>query len=50
MKKIHFLSIETDTHSNIEKNLIESARINNIDLNIIGRGYKWEGFITKFKI
>jgi hypothetical protein len=50
MKKIHFLSIETDTHSNIEKNLIESARINSIDLNIIGRGHRWEGFITKFKI
>ena len=50
MKKIHFLSIETDIHSNIEKDLIESTRINSIDLNIIGRGYKWQGFVTKFKI
>lgn len=50
MKKIHFLSIETVTQSNVEKDLIESARINGIELNIIGRGYKWEGFVTKFKI
>jgi hypothetical protein len=50
MKKIHFLSIETETQSNIEKNLIESSRINNIDLHIIGRGVKWDGFITKFQI
>jgi len=50
MKKIHFLSIETNSHSNVEFGLVESARINNIDLHIIGRGYKWEGFITKFKI
>ena len=34
----------------IEKDLIESTRINSIDLNIIGRGYKWQGFVTKFKI
>ncbi len=50
MKKIHFLSIETDSQSNIEAKLIESARINSIDLNIIGRGVKWDGFVTKFKI
>ena len=51
MKKIEFLAVETDLHKNEYKGLLESARINNVDLKVLGRGEKWNGFFTtKWKI
>ena len=45
-----FITIETNTHDNLEKELLNSCNINNIDIQIIGKGTKWDGFITKFYI
>jgi hypothetical protein len=50
MSKIKFISIETDSHNGVEKKLLHSCNTHNIDINIIGKGVKWEGFITKFRI
>ena len=50
MSKIKFISIETDSHNNVEKKLLHSCNLNNIDIQLIGKGTKWEGFVTKFKI
>ena len=50
MSKIKFISIETDSHNGVEKKLLRSCNIHNIDINIIGKGIKWDGFITKFRI
>ena len=50
MKKIRFISPETDAFKNHENKLIQSCRINNIDINIIGKNIKWDGFITKYKL
>ena len=43
-----FITIETDTHNNLEKKLLHSCNINNIDIEVIGKGIKWDGFITSF--
>lgn len=50
MSKIKFISIETDSHNGVEKKLLHSCNVNNIDIELIGKGIKWEGFVTKFKI
>ena len=50
MRKIKFISIETDSHNTLERKLLHSCNIHNIDIHIIGKGVKWEGFITKFHI
>ena len=50
MSKIKFISIETDSHNRVERKLLHSCNIHNIDIQIIGKGASWEGFVTKFKI
>ena len=50
MSKIKFISIETDSHNNVEKKLLHSCNLNNIDIQLIGKGTKWEGCVTNFKI
>jgi len=50
MNKIHFLTIETDIHSGYESKLLHSCNLKGIPMNVYGKGTKWEGFITKFKI
>jgi hypothetical protein len=50
MSKIKFISIETDSHNRVERKLLHSCNIHNIDIQIIGKGAIWEGFVTKFKI
>lgn len=50
MSKIKFISIETDSHNKVERKLLHSCNIHNIDIQIIGKGASWEGFVTKFKI
>lgn len=45
-----FITIETDTHNNLERKLLRSTEINNIDIEVIGKGIDWNGFVTKFKI
>lgn len=50
MSKIKFISIETDSHNRVERKLLHSCNIHNIDIQIIGKGVTWEGFVTKFKI
>lgn len=50
MSKIKFISIETDLHTGVEKKLLHSCNVHNIDIQIIGKGVKWNGFITKFQI
>jgi hypothetical protein len=51
MKKIEFLAVETDLHKNEDKGILQSARINNINLKILGRGENWQGFFsTKWRI
>lgn len=50
MKKISFITVETDVHSGCESKLLHSCNLNNIPINVYGKGVKWEGFITKIKI
>ena len=50
MSNIKFVSIETDSHNRVERKLLHSCNIHNIDIQIIGKGIKWEGFVTKFEI
>jgi hypothetical protein len=50
MSKIKFISIETDSHNRVDRKLLHSCNIHNIDIQIIGKGASWEGFVTKFKI
>ena len=45
-----FITIETDLHNNVEKELINSCNINNIDIQIVGKGTEWNGFITKWQL
>lgn len=48
--KIKFLAVETDLHKGVEKRLLQSCKINDIDITIIGKGVKWENFMTKVKL
>lgn len=50
MNNIKFISIETNYNKKSEHKLLHSCDVNNIDINIIGKGNKWNGFITKFHI
>ena len=50
MNSIKFISIETDSHNGVERKLLHSCNVNNINVDIIGKGTKWNGFITKFHI
>lgn len=50
MSKIKFISIETDSHNRVEKKLLHSCNVNNIDIELIGKGTEWNGFITKWQI
>jgi len=50
MRKIKFIAIETDSHNIVEKKLLHSCNVNGIDINIIGKGTNWGGFVTKFEI
>lgn len=46
---IQFVTIET-RDSQTESNLLKSAKINGIDIEVLGKGVKWKWFITKFEI
>lgn len=50
MSNIKFVSIETNMNKNVEKKLLQSCRKFNIDIDIIGKGVDWNGFITKWQI
>lgn len=50
MIEMQFITIETDLHNNVEKNLLQSTKINKIPLEVVGKGYEWNGFVTKFEI
>ncbi len=50
MSNIKFVSIETNINKNVEKKLLQSCRKFNIDIDIIGKGVDWKGFVTKFEI
>lgn len=47
--KIKFITLETSPDP-LEKNCVQSGRMNNIDIEVLGRGYEWQGFVTKFHI
>ena len=46
---IKFVTIET-RDSQTESNLLKSAKINAIDIEVLGKGVEWRWFITKFEI
>jgi hypothetical protein len=46
---IQFVTIET-RDSQTESNLLQSAKINGIDIEVLGKGVEWKWFITKFEI
>ena len=54
--KIKFVTIETrrarpyPTNPPHEYNLVKSAKINKIDVEVLGKGYPWEWFIAKLEI
>jgi hypothetical protein len=50
MGDIQFITIETDLHGNKEKRLFESAAINGIEIIMLGKGAKWNGFTTRPKM
>lgn len=50
MSKIKFVSIETDAHGRVEQKLLHSCNIHNIDIQLIGKGTEWNGFITKWQL
>ena len=47
--KIKFITLETSPDP-LEKNCVQSGRMNNIDIEVLGRGYEWQGFVTKVHI
>lgn len=49
MGDIRFISIETDVRA-LERKLLKSCDVHGIDLDVIGKGVEWDGFITKFKV
>lgn len=46
---IKFITIET-RYAQQESNLLKSAKINGIDIEVVGKGVPWEWYITKFEI
>lgn len=49
MSKIKFISFETDSHNRVDRKLLHSCNIHNIDIQIIGKGSSWDGFMTKWQ-
>lgn len=50
MKKIKFVTVDNNAKFCNEYNLLQSAKLNNIDIEVLGKGVKWEWFITKLKV
>lgn len=50
MSNIKFISPETDSHNRVERKLLQSCNKHNIDIQIIGKGTEWNGFITKWEL
>lgn len=50
MNDIKFISVESNIHGKHETKLLHSCRLNDVDLEIIGKGTEWKGNITKYEI